>query len=109
MHFKTNGYITLEELQEELAEIFQMIERGGNKPFIRNMDVFIRLEDEKGRAFDIHGKNECIMRFSSDRFADDVLAGLKAKKKQVDISNELGISSQRVSKIKKYLIKNGLL
>ncbi|KYG33451.1 MarR family transcriptional regulator [Priestia endophytica] len=109
MRYKVEGYTTLEKLQQDLEAIFQMVEeKTGHEPFIRGMDIYLRMENKTGKALEILDDQEYLETKRADRFAGQVLCGLKLKKKQVEIARELGIMPQRVSKIKKYLVEKGL-
>lgn len=69
----------------------------------------MRFEGEDAKPIEILEEGSMLQLNVADRFQRQVLERLNKKMKQVDIALELGISTKRVSKIKKRLEENDWL
>ncbi|MED4286762.1 hypothetical protein P4679_33210 [Priestia megaterium] len=113
MEIKVTGHIDeLSFLHEVIKRADSIIKKDGPELFLEGATIYLNYKDAQGRIYDYTDKNGNVLYIPvtlPDRFALDVAERLEQGMKQVTIAAELGISPNRVSKIKKYLLLKGII
>ena len=113
MEIKVTGHICeLLFLHEVMKKADATIRKDAPELFLEGATIYLNYKDAQGRIYDYTdgNGNELYMPVDlPDRLVLEVKEGLEQGMKQVAIAAKLGISATRVSKIKKYLVKNDII